>query len=248
MSETEYKTRVAPAIPYSRYIFWLENKDKDAAACYWREYLAGYEHPAYIPKGEVRQRLFITQTLVLEVEESVSRLLEKIAAQERVTPNVIFQSLWGVLLGAYNNTHDVVFGATVSGRPADFSGIEQMVGLFLNTIPVRIVSQNNQKFTELIRNRQQHYLESEPFHYASLANIQMLTPLKNDLLDHLMVFENYPFSQELADIAKKSDPGFSIGDIEEFERTNYDLHLEIYPGKKYGLNSTMIFRYIPKRR
>jgi fengycin family lipopeptide synthetase E len=126
----------------------------------------------------------------------------------------------------------VVFGATVSGRPADFSDVEQMVGLFLNTIPVRITIQGNQQFTELIQNRQREYLDSEPFHYASLANIQMLTPLKKDLLDHLMVFENYPFSQELADIAQKSDPGFSIGAIEEFEHTGYDLSIEIYPGKK----------------
>jgi amino acid adenylation domain-containing protein/non-ribosomal peptide synthase protein (TIGR01720 family) len=220
-----------PAVPYSKYILWLESRDKEAAKRYWKAYLAGYEHPVSLSKNEHPGGPAKIEILTLEVQESVAALLEKLAAEQRVTLNTIFKSIWGILLGVYNNTSDVVFGTTVSGRAADFPGIEQMVGLFLNTVPVRITSENHQRFADLIRNTQQQYLESEPFHFVSLGDIQLLTPFKRNLLDHVMVFENYPLSQELGNIAKNFELGFSIGEIEEFEHTGYDLSIEIYPGK-----------------
>ncbi|OQX23234.1 MAG: hypothetical protein BWK80_27085 [Desulfobacteraceae bacterium IS3] len=226
----DIKPVFAQAIPYSRYILWLESRDKEAAKRYWKAYLTGYEHPVSLAKNELAESSSFC-TLHFALCTVVTSLLEKLAADQRVTLNTIFKSVWGILLGAYNNTSDVVFGTTVSGRAADFPGIEQMIGLFLNTVPVRIMSENHQRFTDLIRNTQQQYLESEPFHFVSLGDIQLLTPFKRNLLDHVMVFENYPLNQELGNIAKNFELGFSIGEIEEFEHTGYDLSIEIYPGK-----------------
>ncbi|HLP60851.1 MAG TPA: amino acid adenylation domain-containing protein, partial [Candidatus Deferrimicrobium sp.] len=147
--------------------------------------------------------------------------LHKLAAANHVTLNTVAQTLWGIILGKYNGKEDVVFGAVVSGRPVDLEGVESMVGLFINTIPVRIRFAEKMKFYRLIQQVQQEALAAEPYHYHPLAEIQARTALKQNLIDHILVFENYPIAGQ---ITGKQLP-VKLVNVEVFQQTNYDLNI-----------------------
>ncbi|MDY6949877.1 MAG: amino acid adenylation domain-containing protein [Thermodesulfobacteriota bacterium] len=223
---------LAPAPPYSNYIQWLEDLDKSQAQQYWRDYLEGYEGAAAVPKTAPQGDSNDFRIDLLELDEETTQGLEKLAAEQNVTLSTVTQSIWGIVLGALNNRDDVVFGAAVSGRPAAFPRVEDTIGLFLNTVPLRITTVGTETFADLIGRAQKASLEGAPHHYYSLAHIQAMSPLKQDLIDHIMVFENYPLSQEIHRIADAFDVGFSVGTIEESEQTHYAFSIEIYPGKK----------------
>ncbi|MDP1513505.1 condensation domain-containing protein, partial [Paenibacillus ottowii] len=81
----------------------------------------------------------------------------------QVTINTLIQTVWGVLLQKYNNSSDVVFGSVVSGRPGDIPGVEYMIGLFINTIPVRVQSEQGETFAELMKRTQRQALASNAY-------------------------------------------------------------------------------------
>ncbi|MFD1908997.1 condensation domain-containing protein [Paenibacillus rhizoplanae] len=116
----------------------------------------------------------------------------------------MMQTAWGILLRRYNNTDDAVFGAVVSGRPPEIDGVENMVGLFINTIPVRLgPNETADTFIETVQRLQQRALESEKYDYLSLAEVQAQTDLKQKLdRSSLFFFQNYP---EVYDISGQSD-------------------------------------------
>jgi len=224
-----------PAVkPYRTYIQWLEKQDKEEAARYWQNYLDSYEEPAGVP-GKKRLTKEENPTgyrndmvsIVLEMQKITG--LNKLAARNHVTLNTITQTLWGVLLGKYNGKDDVVFGAVVSGRPYELEGVESMVGLFINTIPVRIRFEKKMKFDRLLQKVQENAVRSEPHHYHPLAEIQSLSPLKQNLIDHIMVFENYPIAEQIEGYGRERNTNshfpLKITDIDVFEQTNYDFNV-----------------------
>ncbi|MCP5047975.1 MAG: non-ribosomal peptide synthase, partial [bacterium] len=136
----------------------------------------------------------------------------------------------------YNNTRDVVFGAVVSGRPVEIQGVEDIVGLFINTIPVRITIDPAEPFTRLLEKVQGRALDSEPHHYYPLAESQTHTPLRHELIDHIMVFENYPVDERIqravagAPPEKESaEPLFRLSRTEMVEQTDYDFNVMVLP-------------------
>jgi amino acid adenylation domain-containing protein len=222
--------------PYSKFITWLEKQEKEDAEYYWKRYLANYEERVSIPKKNSPQKTgYLQKNFSFTFEEELSRKLEQIASNNKVTLNTILQSIWGILLQKYNNVDDVVFGAVVSGRPSEIVGIEKMVGLFINTIPVRIQNQGQQAFGYLIKQVQKAALESEKYSYLSLAEIQANAKLKQELIDQIIVFENYPVEREITELNTDS-LGFQIGGVEVFEQTNYDLNVIVGLGKELVIN------------
>ncbi|MCP5052567.1 MAG: hypothetical protein GY940_35695, partial [bacterium] len=182
--------------PYINYIRWLVKQDKDRALDYWREYLSGYEQQAGLPVlgglnsgGEDKYKLVEYQLLF---DEALTSRMSKLAADSRVTLNTLFQTVWGIVLQKYNNCGDAVFGVIVSGRPAEVDGIETMIGLFINTIPVRIKSRGQQEFLQLLAAVQDEAVISKSYDYVSLAEIQSVSALKVNLIDNIMGFENFP--------------------------------------------------------
>ena len=220
--------------PYGSYIKWLEKQDKEAAKAYWEKYLEGYEQQATLPKTKGREQEggYILGEHNISIGKDITRKLTEIGHKNHVTMNIIMQAVWGVILQGYNNTEDIVFGSVVSGRPPEVTGIEQMVGLFINTIPVRIKKSRGQKFSEMIRQIQEESLDSKKHEYISLAEIQSATQLKQGLIDHIMVFENYPVQKELE---KQEDTGFTVQRFEASEQTNYDFNIVIYPGEEISI-------------
>uniref|UniRef100_UPI001EEB61A1 amino acid adenylation domain-containing protein n=1 Tax=Paenibacillus sp. EKM206P TaxID=1683674 RepID=UPI001EEB61A1 len=168
-----------------------------------------------------------------------SAALKQIAKQQHVTINTLLQSVWGVILQQYNNNQDVVFGGVVSGRPADIPGVEDMIGLFINTIPVRIQSERNATFAEILQRTQEQALASGVYDTFPLYDIQARTEQKQDLINHIMVFENYPIGQQMKQMGgsgeTKAQTGFSIANVALTEQTNYDFNLIVVPDEDISI-------------
>ncbi|MCP4152864.1 MAG: non-ribosomal peptide synthetase, partial [bacterium] len=229
--------RLGQVTAYGNYIQWLEKQDSGEALEYWREYLAGYEQIAGLPgakRSDLTYQLneeYRQAALEWEIGTQKTAQLYKRAQQNGTTLNQVMQTIWALLLMQYNNSRDVVFGAVVSGRPAEIAGIEDMVGLFINTVPVRVTANDNQKFNRLLKTRHNENAKAKAYEYQSLAEIQANTPLQGRLFDHIMVFENYPVSEEMKQSTREQGFPFQIESPETREQTNYSFNIIIAPGK-----------------
>jgi len=226
-----------PVVPYSSYITWLQTQmDNKAAKQFWKEYLKDYQQVSTLthlnglnnPSGSD-----IIKSKKNALCENLTKKLQEYAARNKVTVNTVVKSIWAIMLGKQNNTNDIVFGQVVSGRPPGLPGVENIVGLFLNTVPVRITFDNSDYFTSLIQRVQKQFFQNEAFNYFSLAEIQEMCLLKEKLIDHVFVFENFPYSGELIKIIDKFQFDFTICDVDEvISQTNYDLSVLCYPQDK----------------
>lgn len=221
-------------ISNEKYYQWLSRRNRPEGLKFWREYLDGYERTAVLPQtGQpVDGNGYQVGEYQLKIGEALTRRLTEAAARSQLTLNSVLQTIWGVLLQVYNNTDDVVFGVVVSGRPPDIEDIEHMVGLFINTVPLRVRRQPRQTFSRLARQVQEYGLQSRPYEYLSLTEIQGETPLKGDLIDHIMAFENYPITERIREVQKTGSAAFQIKSVEAFEITSYDFNVIITMGRK----------------
>jgi radical SAM superfamily enzyme YgiQ (UPF0313 family) len=233
-----------PVIPYSKYIHWLEKQDKAVALEYWRDYLAGCEKSTGLPKFAItrekdREKDNAKEYGIILQEESLVKGLEGLTKKNRITTNTLFQVLWGILLQKYNNTGEVVFGTIISSRPPDLDRIELMVGLFVNLVPKRIILHEGETLSPLLRRTQRESALSQPFEFVPAADIQALTPLKHRLIDHIVVFENYPTHDQLVQSTGNNRLGFKITGTGSFLKTEYDLNVLVH--EEQGIHISFIF-------
>ncbi|MBO3287394.1 non-ribosomal peptide synthetase [Paenibacillus sp. FSL M8-0228] len=224
---------LAPAVPYSRFIEWLEAQDRKAATDYWSSYLSGYEQQTALPavKSGRKSGGNTASDWVTVLERELTLRVEETAKRYQVTMNTLLQTAWGILLQKYNNHSDVVFGSVVSGRPSDIIGVEDIIGLFINTIPVRILSEAGESFAEVMKKTQEQALASHAYDTYPLFEIQALTDQKQDLINHIMVFENYPVDEQVEELGSDGQELFPISNVVAAEQTNYDLSLVVMPGE-----------------
>lgn len=230
------------AVPYVNFIKWLEAKDPAPARAYWKNYLENYDTLTGIPRRNNTvsvDTLHADQEVVFTLTSAQTAALQGLAGSNGVTLNTVIQVIWALLLSKYNNTRDVLFGAVVSGRPAEIAGIESMVGLFINTIPVRISISESETFTSLFKKVQMDSIAGMPYHYSPLAEIQGVSALGRSLLDHILVFENYLVTQapEGSTAASLKSSQHSV-----YEQTSYGLTISIIPGETL----TFKFQYDPE--
>ncbi len=166
--------------PYSRYIEWLEDQDHQNALAYWQKYLDGYEGQTVLLKEPVsnQAKKYQKQRLACRLGKRLSEEIRQTASKHHVTVNTFIQSAWGYCSQRYNNSQDVVFGSVVSGRPAEIPGIESMVGLFINTIPVRITAQPGMTVEQVLKMSQEQALASQAYDTFPLYEIQAQTEQK----------------------------------------------------------------------
>ncbi|UCH95078.1 MAG: amino acid adenylation domain-containing protein, partial [Candidatus Aminicenantes bacterium] len=242
--------RLPPVKQYKTYIQWLEKQDEEITRNYWEKYLQGYEEAAGVSvlnfhKPKTGHPGYQQQEIVLQLPKEKTNGLNLLAGRNNVTMNVIIQALWSVLLGKYNRKTDLVFGAVVAGRPPAIEGVESMVGLFINTIPVRVQYKEDITFTKLLKKIQKEALESNPHHYYPLAKIQSQSMLKQNLLDHILIFENYPTARQIEGISKGSGSQekekpipLKLSNVNIFEQTNYNFNLFTAPGNQLSIKLT----------
>ena len=195
-----------PPVQYRNYIDWLENKPSSESAEFWKKYLLHFDAPSPIPRllrSEEPESAFDNRVITFELPDTLHQNLLEVARKNRTTLNNIFRTLWGLLLAKYNDQRDAVFGAVVSGRPPQLPDSDEIVGLFINTVPVRVAFDAETGFGDLVRRVSTEAADSEEFHHYPLAEIQNASELKQHLFDHIVVFENYPVNAGL--------PGLKVG-------------------------------------
>jgi amino acid adenylation domain-containing protein/non-ribosomal peptide synthase protein (TIGR01720 family) len=219
--------------PYSNYVKWLMNVDKDSSFSYWRNYLSGFDTISSLPKlSESKKKAYLPAKRSFSLNAELSRKMTTLCVNLGITENTFIQVAWGILLGRYNNTSDVVFGSVVSGRPAEVEGVEEMIGLFVNTIPVRIRTKETMIVKDLLKEVQQASIEGMNHHYVQLAQVQAESEVGRELFDHLLVFENFPVQEMVAKGLENE------GDEEQLEllsssgaeQINYDFSVAVIPG------------------
>lgn len=222
---TDYRPALTDG--YGRVIEQLVQRDLDASRELWKSALHGaiptllFEHiPASQPVQEV----------VLNLPAPLSTAIQEQTRQRGITLNVLMQGIWAMLLGSMSSRSDVLFGTPVSGRTAAIAGIEEQVGLFLNTIPVRISLQPEQSLWQQLDIIQQQHIERLQNDGLGLAEIQQLAGEKN-LFDTLLVVENYPDSS----YASTSLDGVQVGEITNRGYSHYPLALLVIPGQQIQL-------------
>ncbi|MBG9913393.1 peptide synthetase [Bacillus sonorensis] len=221
-----------PVKPYKEYIKWLEKQDKQKSLAYWEEYLDGFEGQTTFSeqRNRTNQNGHRPEELLFTLPKEETAAFAQLAKTHHTTLSTALQAVWSVLLSRYQRSRDLIFGTVVSGRPAAIKGVEHMVGLFINVVPKRVTFDGQTSFTELIAGLQKQSLESEPHQYVPLYDIQSKTA-SPDLIDHIIVFENYPL-QEANKQQEEENPGLSMGDVSVFEKSNYDLNLLASPGEE----------------
>ena len=222
-----------PVFPYSNYLRWLESQDREGARRYWREYLSGYQGVAGIPRisRSSKDEGYVLQELLLELDADTTSSLRAVAARAGVTFNTLVQCVWAIVLARYNDVPEVVFGIIVSGRPPDLAGVERMLGLCINAVPVRIRLEADRLFTGLLQSTQKAALESQRRHHLPLAEIQAQSRLGGKLFDHLLTFENYPVEHPSQKTGDSDGGAFSIEPLGAHDRTHYPFTFIATPGE-----------------
>ncbi|PSB17676.1 non-ribosomal peptide synthetase [Phormidesmis priestleyi ULC007] len=220
------------APPYSDFIRWLKQQNTEAAQQYWKQYLQGYTDPVRMPRSQFAATGYQLSTFTFTLDEQSTSQLEQLARQYQVTLNSLVQSMWAVLLAHYHDADDVIFGSTISGRPPEIRGIEQMLGLFINTVPVRVRLTSQLTFAQLMEQIQNDAIASMEHSYYSLADIQALSEHRSSLIDHLIVFQNYPAHDRVREALETTHYGFTIEKVQVVEQSNYDFSVVVTPGNQ----------------
>lgn len=223
--------------PYRDYIAWLQKQDLDAANRFWREYLQGFSTPTPLaydrpPEGLADQNDDAADHCV-HLSADLTTRLTALAQQHRVTPNTFVQGAWAILLAHYSGEQDVLFGVTVAGRPTQLVGVESVLGLFINTLPLRLLVSPDRPVLAWLKDLLAENIRLREYEYTPLIQIQRCSevPRGEALFHSLFVFENAPV-----------DPALCEGRImfraeEEQYRvhTNYPMTVMGWPGKELGL-------------
>ncbi|HEX2091425.1 MAG TPA: amino acid adenylation domain-containing protein [Longimicrobiaceae bacterium] len=214
-----------PIRAYRDYIAWLGRQEMGAAERFWRESMAGFTAPT--PLGLERagrtghERGFAERDVYLPAGSS--REVQEAARRQGLTVNTLLQGAWALLLARYAGEEDVVFGSTVSGRPAEVEGVEGMVGLFINTLPVRVRTPADAPVLEWLRELQDRQARMREFEYAPLTRIQQWSEVRGaPLFESILVFENYPVEDALGGGPERP---FEVETVGGVEQTDYPMTL-----------------------
>ncbi|HWO66711.1 MAG TPA: amino acid adenylation domain-containing protein, partial [Umezawaea sp.] len=226
---------LAPRRPFRDYLRWLADQDTAAAERHWRQVLRGVESPTPLPwdrQPVEAHRAESSASVHVELDPERSADLNRVVRAAGLTANTVVQGAWALLLSRYSGESDVVFGTTVSGRPAELPGVGSMVGLFINTVPTRVTVRGDVDTLAWLRDVQAAQLESRRFDFVSLADLRSWSgvPAGSSLFDSAVVFENYPVD-ELLD----ADQGVRVLDVEGADTTSFPLALSAGFGDRLRL-------------
>ncbi|MGJ5203813.1 amino acid adenylation domain-containing protein [Bradyrhizobium sp. HKCCYLR20261] len=217
---------------YRDYIAWLQSRDPAAASEFWRDSLRGFEQPTLLADAlrgrTARPAATGPGRLTLLIDGDLTAHLRRFATRQRITMNTLLQGAWVQLLRQYTGQDAVCFGVTVAGRPADLAGAEDVVGLFINTLPLVDRAHPQAAVGDWLRGLQAQNIAARDYEWMPLHEIQRLAGQGGQpLFDSLMVFENYPIDRGLAD---RKDGGPSIGRVEHVTPTNYAIAVAVFEG------------------
>ncbi|MFD0662184.1 condensation domain-containing protein [Thermocatellispora tengchongensis] len=211
-------TPLPPPTPYRDYLRWLAAQDQDAARAAWADALDGLAQPTLLAPGGAAAAT-AQEHVTAEVPAAVAEALRELGREHDLTVNTVVQGAWALLLARLIGRDDVVFGATVSGRPADVPGVESMIGLFINTVPVRVAFDPAATVAGTLRRLQDEQARLLAHQHLGLGEIHRLAGWQR-LFDTLVVFENYPVER-----AAPGAVGLRVTGSAGWDATHYPLSL-----------------------
>ena len=228
--------------PFRDYLQWLGGRDPREAEEHWRRVLSGFDSPTPLPydrQPAEAHRAESSESMPIELPVEQSRRLHEMARRNGLTVNTVVQGAWALLLARYSGERDVVFGTTVSGRPAELPGVESMIGMFINTVPTRVDVDGGRGAVSWLRELQEEQTESRNFDFVSLAQLKAWSDVAGaaNLFDSLVVFENYPI-----DSASMDQADLRVREVHALELTNFPLLLSASLDDRLRFNMT----YDPK--
>ncbi|MFE9640729.1 amino acid adenylation domain-containing protein [Nocardiopsis alba] len=221
----------APRVGFRDHLAHLAERDYEAADRAWAEELADLDGPTLVAPdasahGGEEQRILYASLTPAETER-----LTGLTRALGVTANTVVQAAWALVLGSETGRDDVVFGTTVSGRPTDLPGAENALGLFINTIPVRVHPRADLSLTDLLTGLQSRQAALAEHHHTGLTRTQELSGHRT-LFDTLLVFENFPDRDALAD---RDYAGVRLTDVRVEDATHYPISINVLPGRTLDL-------------
>lgn len=195
---------LAPVRPYRDYIGWLLAQDIPSALAVWEDYLQGMPGPLMLAESAVTPGT-VAQVTALTLGRAATDGLVAWARDHGLTLNTLLQFAWGLVLSRLTDRTDVVFGTTVSGRPGQLTGVEQMVGLFLNTVAVRVQLAHDSSVVDICTRLQQDCVRLREVGMLRLSDVQRAAGHGGGLFDTLLVFENAPIGAAITPV--------DVGDI-----------------------------------
>ena len=226
-----------PTRDYGEYIAWLDKQDKGAAEQYWRSRLQSLRASTGFavdrsPESRSESADYGSERIFLSPESTEK--LKAFAREHKLTLNILAQGAWALLLSRYSGDNDVVFGVTVSGRPASLVGVETMVGLFINTVPARVSVVAETPVATWLQQLQDEQIQLQQFEHSSLVEIQSLTqvPRGQRLFESIFVFENLPVA------GSYQAPASALEFVEERglgSTTGYPLTVLVSPGTRMAV-------------
>ncbi|MEV5242009.1 amino acid adenylation domain-containing protein, partial [Streptomyces cinnamoneus] len=216
-----------PVTPYRDYLAWLARQDRDSARTAWTRALAGLEEPTRLAPADAVRRPVVPERVSTELSAELATALRDTAREHEVTLNTALAAAWAIALSQLTGRDDVTFGTAVSGRPAEVAGIESMVGLFINTLPVRVRIDPAETAGALLSRLQDEQSDLMPHHHVGLTEIREMTGL-GELFDTIVVFENYPVD---SGALEESVGDLSVSSGEGGDATHYPLGITVIPAE-----------------
>lgn len=223
--------------PYRDYIAWLQQQDLSKAEEYWRALLRGFTSPTRLKLAPASERVSSDERYEqqhVQLSVATTAALQSLAQRYQITMNILVRGVWSLLLSHYSGEKDVVFGATVSGRPEALLGAESMVGMFINILPVRVRVSPEATLQSWLQELQAQQLDLHRYEHTPLVQIQQWSevPWNFPLFESLLVFENYP---PVNTSSLERDASLEMRNMHSDTRTNYPITIVADPGEELGL-------------
>ncbi|WP_406209737.1 amino acid adenylation domain-containing protein [Kitasatospora sp. NBC_01560] len=219
-----------PVRPYKDHLALLATRDTAAAEAAWGEALAGFEQAHPVAPGADTATAVEPGLITRYADAALSERLAAAARGRGLTLGNVAHTLWGVLVGSLTGTTDVVFGTTVSGRPDDLPGAETMVGLFINTVPVRVRPAAGATLAGAAAQVQHEQAALMAHQHLGLGAIQRQSAVDGSLFDTLLVVENYQGGGDALREALGGTAGLAVTALGARDATHYPLGLTVLPG------------------
>ncbi|WP_417831810.1 non-ribosomal peptide synthetase [Terasakiella sp.] len=217
---------LTPPVSSKPYFNWLHHRDKQSSLDFWAKYLKGAS-ATHLPFQRNKDGYCPAKHL-LQLSEKTTDALQTLTQKLRVTPAILCRAIWGLMLARYKGRNDILFASVVTVRPHDVPNVKDMVGLFINTIPVRVQITEDMRFSDLLSQLQDEALDADPHQYLALNDI--LSDAQKP--DHLFAFENFHIDEDFQENMEKNAYGLTVERLIRHEHTHYDFTLAFNPGPR----------------
>ncbi|MBD2559797.1 MULTISPECIES: non-ribosomal peptide synthetase [Nostoc] len=223
--------------PYGDYVAWLQQQDLLQAETFWRLMLKGFTSPTALKVDrnfrDSNSKLDQSEQQI-QLSEATTSALKSLAQQHQLTLNTLVQGAFALLLSRYSGEADILFGVTSSGRPPTLAGVESMVGVFINTLPLRVNANPEDFLIPWLKQLQTQQIEAREYDYSPLVEVQAWSevPRGTPLFESILVFENYPIDSSLP----KQSENLGIREVRFVESINYPLTMLVNGGTELSIN------------